>query len=330
MNVIELSNISKSFTIKEQPHLSGFSEKSFKNDIQVLKNINLKIKKGTTTGIYGPNGSGKSTLFRIIAKIIKPDSGTIITKGKVASVIELGTGLHPELSGFENISLYGFSLGMSKDEIRTQTKKIINFSEISSTYIYQPIKKYSSGMVARLAFSIAAHSNPTILLIDEVLSVGDYDFRSKVHKKIEELKKSTSILITSHSLHLLMGLCNQIITIDNGVLLNQELNTKNKSKIKNIIESGNDFKITVISNSMKPVMSKGEKINITKKAYSKLNAGDIIAFTFPNLDIYFTHRIIAKTKTRNKTGLLTKGDANPYMDTWIVQRENYLGLVNNG
>ena len=181
-----------------------------------LKDINLTIYKGDRVGIIGENGSGKTTLLEIIAGITTPTQGSVITNGRIVSLIELEAGFHPELTGEENIYLNGHLAGMSNPEIDANFAKIISFADIGE-FIDAPFYTYSEGMKLRLGFSIVAHTNPDIVLLDENLAVGDKEFAKKSHKKIQEfIKKGTTLVIVSHWMQLLKEKCNRIFWLDKG------------------------------------------------------------------------------------------------------------------
>ena len=183
---------------------------------EVLKNINLKIKKGETVALIGVNGSGKSTLLKLMTKIIYPTSGTIKTNGKLTSLLELGAGFHPDFTGRENIYFNASIFGLNAAEIDARVQDIIDFSELGD-FIEAPVRTYSSGMYMRLAFSVAINVDADILLIDEILAVGDQHFQDKCFAKLEELKKSDkTIVIVSHSLNSVKKLCNRAIWLYNG------------------------------------------------------------------------------------------------------------------
>ena len=184
-----------------------------------LKDINLEIKKGETIGIIGPNGSGKSTLLKLIAGVTKPTKGKINVKGRIAPLIELGAGFHPELTGRENIYLNGVILGLKRKEIDEKLEEIVNFAELWE-FIDQPIKHYSSGMYLRLAFSVAVHTNPEILLIDEILAVGDSAFQKKCFKKMEEFKeKGVTIVLVSHNLKQIKSFSKRVVYLSDGKII---------------------------------------------------------------------------------------------------------------
>jgi len=187
--------------------------------IWALRHIELKAYPNEIIGIIGANGSGKTTLLKILSKISRPTEGEVLIKGKVASLLEVGTGFHHELTGRENIYLNGSVLGMNKDEIDENFDDILEFSGINE-YIDTPIKRYSSGMRVRLAFSVAAHLDPDILIVDEVLAVGDADFQKKCLGKIDDVAQNgRTVFFVSHDLDAVMSICNRVIWIDDGKII---------------------------------------------------------------------------------------------------------------
>jgi len=218
---IKVKNMTKTFklysdkpnTMKERI-VRGWKSKN--ETRTVLKDINIEIKKGETVALIGVNGSGKSTLLKLMTKIIFPNKGTVETKGKLTSLLELGAGFHPDFTGRENIYFNASIFGLTKREIDERLDKIIEFSELGE-FIDSPIRTYSSGMYMRLAFAVAINVNADILLIDEILAVGDQHFQEKCFAKLEELAKSDmTIVIVSHSLSSLNKLCNRGIWIKDG------------------------------------------------------------------------------------------------------------------
>ncbi len=182
-----------------------------------LKDVSFEVKEGEILGIIGKNGAGKSTLLKILSQITEPTSGKIEIQGRVSSLLEVGTGFHPELSGRENIYMNGTILGMTRFEINKRLDEIIDFSGVEK-FIDTPVKFYSSGMKVRLGFSVAAHLEPEILIIDEVLSVGDSDFQKKCLGKMEDVSKNQgrTVLFVSHQLSMVSSLCTQVICLDSG------------------------------------------------------------------------------------------------------------------
>ena len=222
-NAIEVKNMTKQFdvyfdkanTLKEK---LLFWKRGNKEVRTVLKDINIDIKKGETVALIGTNGSGKSTLLKLMTKIIDPTKGTVSTKGKLTSLLELGAGFHPDFSGRENIYFNASIFGLSKKEIDRRLDDIIAFSELEE-FIDNPVRTYSSGMYMRLAFSVAINVDADILLIDEILAVGDQHFQDKCFKKLEDLRDSNkTIVIVTHSLDSVKKLCNRAIWIKDGIV----------------------------------------------------------------------------------------------------------------
>lgn len=204
------------------------SSKGTSDYVWSLKDINFEINQGDSVGIIGKNGAGKSTLLKILSQVTQPTTGKIYTKGRIASLLEVGTGFHPELTGRENIFLNGAILGMRKHEIARKLDEIIAFSGVER-YIDTPVKRYSSGMYVRLAFAVAAHLESEILIVDEVLAVGDADFQKKCLGKMNDVSKGEgrTVLFVSHNMAAVEALCNTAITLKNG----------------NLIDSGNPSKL---------------------------------------------------------------------------------------
>jgi lipopolysaccharide transport system ATP-binding protein len=187
-----------------------------------LKNVNFEIKQGEAVGIIGRNGAGKSTLLKILSRITDPTEGRVTLRGRVASLLEVGTGFHPELTGRENIFLNGAILGMKRDEIRRKFDEIVAFAEVNK-FLDTPVKWYSSGMFVRLAFAVAAHLEPEILIVDEVLAVGDAEFQKKCLGKMDEVSRrdGRTVLFVSHNTAAMMNLCPRVIWLDRGTVRGQ-------------------------------------------------------------------------------------------------------------
>lgn len=218
MAAIILYNVAKKYSLvqNEPLLLRHLFLPQKKEDTWALRNVSLTIKKGETVGVIGENGSGKSTLLKVISGITFPTEGSVKVDGRIGSLIELGAGFHPDLSGRENIYLNGTLLGFTKKELDKKYDKIIEFADIGE-YIDQPIRTYSSGMTARLGFSVAIHLDPEILLIDEVLAVGDEGFQKKCIKTIIDSKRlSKTILFVAHNLNFLLNLCSRSLWIHDG------------------------------------------------------------------------------------------------------------------
>ena len=221
-NVIEVHDVYKKFrnyfdksrSLKDKM-IHSARRKKF-NDNQVLNGISFDVRKGEAVGLIGRNGCGKSTTLKLLTKIIYPDKGSIEIKGRVSSLLELGAGFHPDLSGYENIYLNAAVFGLTRKEIDERVDDIIRFSELRD-YIDNPIRTYSSGMYMKLAFSVAINVEADILLIDEILGVGDVSFQKKCFEKLQEIKKSgTTIVIVSHSTDQIERICDRSIWIEEG------------------------------------------------------------------------------------------------------------------
>ncbi len=230
--ILEVQNISKKYRIQ---HLSGGYlslrekmvsalkfEKSSTEDFWALDDVSFSVNQGESIGIIGRNGAGKSTLLKILSKITPPTSGSIVSRGRIASLLEVGTGFHPELTGRENIYFNGSLLGMKRQEINSKFDEIVDFSGVEK-FLDTPLKHFSSGMQLRLAFAVAAFLEPEILIIDEVLAVGDAEFQKKCLGKMEDVSKSgRTILFVSHNLSAVSNLCKKAILLDKGCLLSSD------------------------------------------------------------------------------------------------------------
>jgi ABC-type polysaccharide/polyol phosphate transport system ATPase subunit len=206
-----------------------------------LKNVSFTVRPGETFGIVGENGSGKSTMLKLITGIMNPDTGNIRVNGRISALLELGAGFHPDLTGTENIYLNGSIMGLTRAEIRSKFNEIVRFSELQD-FIDTPIKHYSSGMYMRLGFSIAINVNPDILVIDEVLAVGDQGFQNKCLNKIRDFKRmGKTILFVSHDMGVTSQLCSRAVWLDNGVVVargsTQKVVENYKSRVREIEES---------------------------------------------------------------------------------------------
>lgn len=223
-SVIEFNNVSKRYHLGRKLLLKEALLDVFKssNDhFWALKDVSFSVKKGETVGIIGKNGSGKSTTLKLMAGVIVPTSGTVTVNGRIAPLIELGAGFHPELSGRENIYINGVVLGLSRKEIEAKFDEIVDFAELAS-FIDTPVKHYSSGMYVRLGFSIAVNVEPEILLVDEVLSVGDEQFKKKCMAKMDDfIKKGATVVFVSHSMQTVKSFCKRVIYFDHGQIFDE-------------------------------------------------------------------------------------------------------------
>ena len=237
MHAIEFNNISKKFRKGEKMYslrdaIPRFVKSIFKKngngnneldsgEFWVLKNVNFQVKKGEVLGIIGPNGAGKSTILKLLSRILTPNKGEIKVRGRMSALIEITAGFHPEFTGRENIYFNGAILGMDRKEIDSKFEKIVDFSGVRD-FIDTPVKRYSSGMSARLGFAIAAHVDPEVLLVDEVLSVGDMNFQAKCAQKMRELLASgTTIIFISHNITLVQSLCERLLLLHQGEIIKE-------------------------------------------------------------------------------------------------------------
>jgi ABC-2 type transport system ATP-binding protein len=218
--VIKFDHVTKQFSKLSQKTFKEFIPALFRGEktiesFKALDDISFEIKKGETVGVIGPNGSGKSTILKLIAGVMSPNAGTVSVHGNVSPLIELGAGFHPELTGRENIFLNGAILGLSQKEIAAKFNSIVEFAELQE-FIDQPVKHYSSGMYMRLAFAVAVHTHPEILIVDEILAVGDSAFQSKCFAKMEEFQKSkdVTIIFVSHDMNKVESFCTRCIYLN--------------------------------------------------------------------------------------------------------------------
>lgn len=257
---------------KEDPfskvgELNDRTAKSKKGElVAVLRDINFEVKQGEIVGIIGKNGAGKSTLLKLLSRVTAPTSGSIKTKGRMASLLEVGTGFHPEMTGRENVYMNGTIMGMRKWEIDKQLDAIIEFAGVQK-YIDTPVKRYSSGMTVRLGFAIAAHLEPEILIVDEVLAVGDADFQKKAIGKMQDVSKNggRTVLFVSHNLAAVRELCTKGVLLNNGEIsfigsVNDTINKYLSSsevdcKNKKIIFSKTGVEITQILKKQENILS---------------------------------------------------------------------------
>ena len=303
--VIKAENISKQYLISHQKkaRYSTFSESlsdlgqrmvnkirhpfhsTSEDEIEVfsaLTDINFEIKQGDRVGIIGRNGAGKSTLLKLLSRITEPTTGAIGIKGRVASLLEVGTGFHPELSGRENIYLNGAILGMTKRNIQAKFDEIVAFSEVEK-FLDTPVKRYSSGMRVRLAFSVAAHLNPDILIIDEVLAVGDTKFQQKCIGKINAVsQQNRTVVFVSHNMTALKKLCEKSLYLENGHLIDYSSTDKIIHKYQ-LSLSDKQYKNTKsISSPLDSefILKKVLLCNGIGDKFSSIESGDSLSFKF--------------------------------------------------
>ena len=302
--IIKVEGLGKSYIISHKNPRGGYTalrdvisrkaksvvkkkELQTNEEFWALRDVNFEIKKGEAVGIIGRNGAGKSTLLKILSRITEPSTGRIELNGRVASLLEVGTGFHPELTGRENIFLNGAILGMTRAEIRRKFDEIVEFSGVEK-FLDTPVKRYSSGMYVRLAFAVAAHLEPEILVVDEVLAVGDAEFQKKCLGKMNEVSKNEgrTVLFVSHHMSSVLQLCNKCIWLSNGSVFR---NNGTKEVIFEYSQHGGDSYIEFQGKPINRISAeqKGNTIEITanynvEKKVTLPNLGFVIYDVFGN------------------------------------------------
>jgi ABC-type polysaccharide/polyol phosphate transport system ATPase subunit len=286
-----------------------------------VKDVSFNVKKGEVLGIMGANGAGKSTVLKLLSRIIIPNKGTIKVNGRLSALIEVTAGFHPELTGRENVYLNATILGMRKKEIDQKFDEIVEFSGVTE-FIDTPVKRYSSGMYSRLGFSVAAHMHPDILLIDEVLSVGDLSFQAKCAQKIRDLLSSGStIVLVSHQLDMIQSLCKRVILLQNGQVIKDDVTglvipyyqnimyEKKEDDVKNKMETMDEKRVKVDTRSnvdivhvdLKKSYRLGDQIDITLEYEAREKIDNPIF----KLDILRSDGIVCCSLRTDKLGIKT-------------------------
>lgn len=356
--IIKVENLSKVYKLynapsdrmKEALHWGG---KKYHKDFYALNDISFEIKKGETVGIIGKNGSGKSTLLKIITGVLSPTSGTVEVKGRVAALLELGAGFNMEYTGIENIYFQGSIMGYSEKEMDAKLQMILDFADIGE-FVHQPVKMYSSGMFARLAFAVAINVEPDILIVDEALSVGDMAFQSKCFSKFKEFKeKGITILFVTHSMDTIIKYCQSAILINEGVKIKEgeskdtvELFRKMMVNIARINQETTLEKLTSEEN-IKPKLQYDLKkqlpINQKANIYGSMEA-EIIDFAIIDQDgkitnsLYHNSEYIVQMSVRFHSDIIDpifaftiRGvDSLELTGTNSLYLNNFLGLIKAG
>ncbi len=291
--IISVEGLGKSYAIRHEGQKTRYKslrEELFKlprqllqrsrqsqEEFWALKDVNFDVMPGDRVGIIGRNGAGKSTLLKLLSRITEPTKGRITLRGRVASLLEVGTGFHPELTGRENIFLNGAILGMSRAEVRRKFDEIVDFAGVEK-FLDTPVKRYSSGMYVRLAFAVAAHLEPEILIVDEVLAVGDMEFQKKCLGKMEEVgKEGRTVLFVSHNMSAIKQLCSTGVLLDGGKCVAT-------ANISNIIDNYLEFEQDTVRNidilGEGIIVKKIEIVNATKTNKTEISCDDLLAFRF--------------------------------------------------
>ena len=317
---------------KEDPYLkigesNDRSTKGTSDYVWALQDINFEVKRGEVLGIIGKNGAGKSTLLKILSKVTTPTVGEIKTKGRIASLLEVGTGFHGEMTGKENIYLNGAILGMTKKEISSKIDEIIEFSGCER-YIDTPVKRYSSGMTVRLAFAVAAFLEPEILVIDEVLAVGDAEFQKKAIGKMQDISKGEgrTVIFVSHNMAAVKNLCTRGIVLENGnIVYNGDINGCVDHYLKNENQStlSNDLVHRKRLDKTRQVMSKIEIITDFEEVITNEDLKFRIHFN-KNYDGFITLGYVVKNIMGNN---IHAANMQQYGQKFSVNNKKYLDIV---
>lgn len=283
---------------QEDPYLKigAVNDRSTRADseyVWALRDINLEVKQGEVLGIIGKNGAGKSTLLKLLSRVTTPTTGRILSKGRIASLLEVGTGFHPEMTGRENIYMNGSIMGMTKAEITSKFDEIVDFAGVAK-YIETPVKRYSSGMMVRLGFAIAAHLEPEILVVDEVLAVGDAEFQKKAVGKMQDVstEHGRTVLFVSHNMTAVANLCNKVTVLKNGII--DFLGDSNTGIDYYLKDSGSNFLSHLqglIDKNWFPVDNEFELIDLELSQNQSANTE--FYTTFP-INLRFTYRVKKK------------------------------------
>jgi len=307
---------------KEDPYLKigEANDRATKGDSEYvwsLRDINFEIEKGDAVGIIGRNGAGKSTLLKLLSKVTKPTTGKIYTNGRIASLLEVGTGFHPEMTGRENVFLNGAILGMTRKEIKSKFDEIVAFSGVER-YIDTPVKRYSSGMYVRLAFAVAAHLESEILIVDEVLAVGDAEFQKKCLGKMNDVTKGEgrTILFVSHNMAAVKQLCTSGILLKNGQVVHRgDVNSVLENYIINELSPNSEFRY-IEDISKKAQIQKVRVYNNNTVETTEFGHNDDI-----NLDITFINRSV-KNGIRVNIAVLDKFENVIFITRKVFEEKN--------
>jgi len=323
MNVVELKNVWEKYSIK------FISQKEiWREEFWALEDINLEVKKGEALGIIGANGAGKTTLLKLIAGMLIPDRGEIVVKGRVATIMELGVGFNPEFTGKENIILNAHTYGLDKESLNERIEKIIEFSGLGK-FIYAPIKYYSQGMFLRLAFSLAIHADPDILLIDDILAVGDKEAQEKCINKIFELKREKkTIILVSYDMNMISKLCDRVILLEKGKIVYEGIPQKT---IFRYLETIGDKKgISILEENGLRIIFNNGRISISYKDFSITKRNSCIFYFNPLINSWISSLNLSwRIKETGFNKIIAEGEdqKNSLSQIWNIQlKKSYLHL----
>lgn len=338
-NIINVQNLNKIYKLYDKPsdrlkEVLSVRKKELHTIKYALRDINFEVKKGETVGIIGTNGSGKSTLLKIITGVLNHTTGTVDVKGKVSALLELGAGFNPEYTGLQNIYLNGRMMNYSKSEMDKRVDAIVDFADIGD-YIYQPVKMYSSGMFARLAFAVAINVEPEILIVDEALSVGDIFFQNKCFRKFEELrKKGVTILFVSHDIESVKSMTSRVLWIEKGQqrMFGDKLEVCNEYA-KSILYKNNDIS-AVGETTNRAVYKKGKfELESFPTIYPNNNnmlseKVKIISCFFENINGEVVYEIIGNQKYKLVIIFETKELLENCIVGFVLQNKKGVSIIN--
>jgi len=337
---ISVKNVTKVYHLYKNPQdrlkeaLNPF-KKSYHHDFYALDDVSFEVKRGETVGIIGKNGAGKSTLLKIITGVLTPTEGEVQVQGNIASLLELGAGFNPEMTGLENIYLNGTLMGFSKEEMDKKVDNILEFANIGE-FIYQPVKMYSSGMFARLAFSVAINVDAEILIVDEALSVGDMLFQAKCIAKMTELMElGTTILFVSHDIHAVRSLCNQGVYLEHGKIVqsgsagevvdkyisdDQKESTKNLNEIQSSLKHINLENVIDFQSGTVPIKVALKPSIFEKEGMDRYGDGTAEILDYAVLDMHFnkTNQLVSKADYYLQMAILFHEDLPTFVATTTV------------
>lgn len=315
---------------KEDPYLKigSVNDRSQKADseyVWALKDINMEIEQGDVVGIIGKNGAGKSTLLKLLSRVTKPTTGSIKYKGRIASLLEVGTGFHPEMTGRENIYMNGAIMGMTKQEITRKLDEIVDFSGCER-YIDTPVKRYSSGMTVRLGFAIAAHLEPEILVVDEVLAVGDAEFQKKAIGKMQDVSRGEgrTVLFVSHNMAAVRNLCKTGVLLNNGMI--QSVGTADKIIDEYVVEN----RIYLADNLALWKNRKGDGRVQFQRVYVTDGAGREINTIITGSDVTFNFEVYSNAKANVDLGFSLSTSADLRLSNLYSRFQKVLFNVDKG
>lgn len=326
--MIKVNNLTKTYKLyshsseRLKEALNPFKKK-YHNDFYALNKVSFEIKKGERLGIIGKNGSGKSTLLKLITGVLTPSTGTLHVKGKISAILELGAGFNPEMTGLENIYLNSTLNGMTQDKTKENIKAIVDFSELGD-FIHQPVKTYSSGMKARLAFGVSIHVEPDILIIDEALSVGDAAFQRKCFAKINDMRdQGVTIIFVSHSDAQVVELCDRAIWLHKGEILLDGVPKLVTSLYQKYSTTQNQNKLIIKHEYEKLLanINQKEKISTARKEYfnETIQSKSLLSYEENGAKIFDIH---ITTLDNDKVNILNQGEKYIYRYK-VIYKENF-------